>query len=211
MTFAESIRRRVQAMQPLELFSRDSVSKQGESTLAVAQELSRLHASGQLTRARQGIYFRPKKSRFGERYPSEADVIKFLLFRRGKQTGYLTGARLYNRLGLTTQVSGVIEVASHETRRSGEFLGCRVRFVKAYGAINAKEIPLLEILDAVKDLNQIPGASPQEALPLIARMIQKLSEQDQKRLAQLAQSYPPRVSATLGYLSLQVPALKELA
>ena len=77
MTFAESIRRRVQAMQPLELFSRDSVSKQGESTLAVAQELSRLHASGQLTRARQGIYFRPKKSRFGELYkPANASRLE---------------------------------------------------------------------------------------------------------------------------------------
>lgn len=202
MTLAQSIRRRICAKQPLELFSQDLVSKRDESPQAVAQVLSRLYASGLITRARQGVYFRPKKSRYGELGPSEADVIKFLLFTKGKRTGYLTGGRLYNRLGLTTQVSGVIEVASHETRRSGAFLGCRVRFVKAYGEVNEKEIPLLEILDAIKDLNQIPGAPRQEALPLIAQMIQRLCEPDRKRLAHIALNYPPRVSAILDSLQL---------
>ena len=81
-------------------------------------------------------------------------------------------------------------------------MGCRVRFVKAYGEVNEQEIPLLEILDAFKVLNQIPGAPRQEALPLIAQMIQRLCEPDRKRLAHIALNYPPRVSAILDSLQL---------
>jgi hypothetical protein len=211
MSLAQLIRRRVNLKKPLELFSQDFVSQQGDNRLAVAQELSRLHATGQLSRAKQGIYFRPKQSRFGDLYPSEADVIKFLLYKGNKRTGYLTGGRLYNRLGLTTQVSGVIEVASREHRRSGAFLGFRVRYVKAYAEVREKDVPLLELLDAIKDLNQIPE-TPRPALHhLLSNMVQKLPKQDQNRLAQLALGYPPRVCAVLNTIQPNGQALDELA
>lgn len=81
------------------------------------------------------------------------------MFGNRKQIGYVSGLRLYNSLGLTSQVSGVIEIASNEKKRSLKFAGLRIRYVKAYGRVNKDDVSLMQLLDAIKDIYNIPDAS----------------------------------------------------
>jgi len=210
MNLAQAVRRRVDSRSPLELFSPDVVAKRDESHLAIAKELSRLQADGEIIRARKGVYYKPKKSRFGVLKPSESDIIKFLLFEKGKRIGYISGLRLYNRLGLTSQVSGVVEIACKFERRSGEFMGLRVRYIKSYSDVKKDDIQLLEILDAIKDSNRIPDASQIVVIRSLFNLIQNLSPKKQVELAKIAMKYPPRVKAIIGaMIALLNPERKE--
>jgi hypothetical protein len=197
MSIAQQIDRRVKDRAPLELFSPEMMTRKNESNQAVAKALSRMQDQGLIVRARKGVYYRPKSSRFGVIQPSEQDILKFLLFENGRRSGYITGLRLYNKLGLTSQISGVVEIATNEEKRSGNFLRSRVRYVKAYGDVRRDNIELLEILDTIKDSHRIPDASQENVLMTIARLIQDLKSKDQQDLLRLARKYPSRAKVTL--------------
>jgi predicted transcriptional regulator of viral defense system len=78
----------------------------GLPPLAVAAALSRLSKgpNGLLRRVRRGVYYVPKKTRFGESKPELSHVMAHLLRHRGIAYSP-TGTAAYNGLGLTTQVS----------------------------------------------------------------------------------------------------------
>lgn len=198
MSVSESIRKRVQVRKALELFSFDHIAKPNESHVAIAKELSRMHANGIIMRLRNGAYYKPKISRFGKIKPSEKDVLNYLLFNHGKRVGYVSGARLYNSLGLTSQVSGVITIAYNREKRSGKFGGLRIGYVKSYGQIGKDDVYLMQLLDAIKDINKILDTSVRVNLNSIYQLILQLSSEEKKELVQIAQNYPPRVRAVVG-------------
>jgi hypothetical protein len=57
---------------------------------------------------------------------------------------------------------------------------------------------LLELLDALKDFNQIPDLNPESALTLFANKLNLLSNKELNSLITIALKYPPRVRALLG-------------
>lgn len=201
MSISKKIRKRVHSKSPLELFSFDHIVRPSESHSAIAKELSRLSANGSIKRLRNGVYYKPKESRFGEIRPSERNVLKYLLHdEKGKRIGYISGARLYNQLGLSSQISGVITIAGNEDKRSGDFAGLRVRYVKAYGKVGKDDINLMQLLDAIKDVGKILDSKVSESLLTLYKIIQRLSTDKKKELVEISQNYPPRVKAVVGAL-----------
>src|SRR5690606_2983834 len=71
---------------------------------AAAKAMERLIAKDAIKRVSTGVFYKPKKTVFGELKPSEEELLKPYLFERGKRSAYITGTSLYNRLGLTTQI-----------------------------------------------------------------------------------------------------------
>ena len=69
---------------------------------AIDQALSRLARSGKLMRICQGVYMRPKQTRFGECAPSEGKALRSLAALWG-ETIVPSGGSAANCLGLTTQ------------------------------------------------------------------------------------------------------------
>ena len=69
---------------------------------AIDQALSRLARSGKLMRICQGVYMRPKQTRFGECAPSVGKALRFLAALWG-ETIVPSGGSAANCLGLTTQ------------------------------------------------------------------------------------------------------------
>lgn len=198
MNNSKKVRSRVDVMGKLELFSIDDIVKEGDSQLAVMKELSRLYANGEIKRLRKGIYYKPKESRFGELEPAERNILKYLLYDKGKRVGYVSGQRTFNYLGLTSQIPSVITIASDQPRRSSDFAGMRIRYVKAYGNVHRDDIRLLQILDSLKDVDKIFDARVSESLYVLSILISRLSNQEKKSLIEIAKSYPPRVRALVG-------------
>ena len=66
----------------------------------------------------RGIYFKPTKTLFGESTISNKDLIerKFLLDKNNNVNGYITGAKLYNMIGLTTQVPNITDIVTNECK-----------------------------------------------------------------------------------------------
>ncbi|PWJ60366.1 hypothetical protein CLV98_101548 [Dyadobacter jejuensis] len=85
-------------------------------TEAVIKALNRMAVSGRIAKLSKGKYYKPQVTPFGNLLPNQAQVVKDLLENDGKITGYLTGYRIYNQLGLTTQISNTIQIGKKEIR-----------------------------------------------------------------------------------------------
>ena len=80
--------------------------------------LNRLKKEGLIKSDYKGVYYRPEISIFGEVGCSQTRLIqlKYLQDRNGNIKGYITGAKLFNRIGLTTQVPNVTDIVTNECK-----------------------------------------------------------------------------------------------
>lgn len=77
---------------------------------AFYKTLERFCQSGSLVHLTKGLYYKPKKSRFGIVPIREQDIVTHYI---GNQKGLVVGYKLYNEKGLTTQISKQTEVFSN--------------------------------------------------------------------------------------------------
>ncbi len=117
---------------------------------AIIKALNRMAATGKIKKLSKGRYYKPDKTPFGDLEPVEYQVAKDLLEKNGKIIGYITGFSIYNKLGLTTQMSFVIQIRRNETRPSIKRGRYRISFIKQKNTITKENISLLQILDAIR-------------------------------------------------------------
>lgn len=198
MTVAKNISNQIQKLEPGILFSYQDFKVAPNTMEAMAAALSRLASKGVIKRFGRGKYFKPKEGAFGAVPLQENQIIESIIKDNGILTGYLTGSAAYNKMGLTTQMSNEYTIATYEFRKPYQKGRIKARFVKAYCDITESNIPLLQLLDAFKDIRSIPGTETNNALELLKLKVEKLSLSEQKKLAQLALNYPPATRALLG-------------
>ena len=165
---------------------------------AIIKALNRLAASGKISKLSKGKYYKPEKTAFGALQPEQYQVVKDLLEKNGKPIGYLTGYSIYNQMGLTTQVSNVIQIGSNEIRSAfvrGRF---KITFIKQKNNITKENIPLLRILDAIRYIKKIPDSTIEYACKRLMAILKGLNEKEVKTIVRLAQKYPPSTRALLG-------------
>jgi hypothetical protein len=165
---------------------------------AAAKAVSRMVKSGLLERASAGLFYKPKKTVFGELKPQEEQLIRPYLYEKGRRVAYITGTSLYNQMGLTTQVPAVIQVASQSKRIRVTVGNVRIKAVKSYIEVNEDNYQLLELLDAIKDFKQIPDLEMANGLKILRKKLVSLSPQTLKQLVSIALNYPPRTRAMTG-------------
>ena len=167
--------------------------------LAVAAALSRLNKTGELRRVRRGLYHRPRTTAFGASSP-DPDAVADAAMRRVGVKPLAAGVAQYNRLGLTTQVSGA-EIVRASTRpmrpappARGLRMRTRVRPLHRQPDIHPEE---RAALDALREVRSIPDADPATVLNRL-KMLLSTGRLDYGRLARYALAEPPRVRALLG-------------
>lgn len=165
---------------------------------AVIKALNRMVSAGKLAKLAKGKYYKPEQTPFGTLSPDVSEVVKDLLEADGKTIGYLTGLSIYNKLGLTTQVSNVIQIGRNDIRSSFQRERYTIMFVKQKNTITKDNIPLLQILDSIRYIKKIPDTSIESALRRLTAVIKGYSEKDISRMARLALKYPPSTRALLG-------------
>jgi hypothetical protein len=165
----------------------------------LAATLSRLAKSGELTRVRRGVYYRPGKTIFGSLNPDPGKLTDAVLRARG-EPAIASGIGAYNRFGLTTQVSGVVSRATlnriPENSVPGVRLFAAIRPLDKQKGIRSEE---RIALDALRDITRIPDAHPAAVVRRIGTLI-RTGDLDFLRLARYARAEPPRVRALLGAL-----------
>ncbi len=166
--------------------------------------LSRLSSEGAIVRLAKGKYYKPEESRFGRLRPRESAVVEAMTTRNGKKFGYLTGLSVYNRLGLSSQVSNVLEIATCKQLPSRDIEGYKIKYQIRNLPIKGIDIPLLQLLDAVKDIKRIPDASPNDVLKVLMKRVRDLSAKERSRLVSLASYYNPATRALVGAVLEQI-------
>lgn len=165
---------------------------------AIIKALNRMAASGKINKLSKGKYYKPEKTAFGELAPPQYQVVKDLLEEDGKIIGYLTGYSIYNRLGLTTQVSNLIQVGSNKVRPALKRERYTISFIRQQNTITKENIPLLQLLDALRYIKKIPDTTLSSACRRLLVLVGKLSEGEEKSMVRLSQKYPPATRALLG-------------
>lgn len=106
----------------------------------------------------RGVYFKPTKTLFGETTISNKDLIekKFLKDKDGKVNGYIVGAKLYNMIGLTTQVPNVTDIVTNECKYHKIFYdNLRVNILKPKMTIDDENYLYLQLLDVIENKDSI--------------------------------------------------------
>jgi len=165
---------------------------------AVIKSLNRMVKSGKLRKLSKGKYYKPKKTEFGELNPNIYQVVKDLIEKDGKMIGYLTGYSVYNKLGLTTQVSNVIQIGVESEKKPLTRGMYKIRFIKQPNRISKENIPFLQILDAIRYIKDIPGTTVDKACKQLSLVIKKMKPNELNRLKKLALNYNASTRALTG-------------
>lgn len=167
---------------------------------AVIKALNRMVVSGKIAKLSKGKYYKPESTPFGNLQPNQAQVVKDLLDEDGKIIGYLTGYSIYNKLGLTTQVSNTIQIGKNQIRPNFKRERYTIAFVKQKNTITKENIPLLQLLDAIRYIKKIPDASVESSCKRFLVIIKNFTDKEINTLVRLVLKYPPATRALLGVL-----------
>lgn len=102
MCIASDISQKVSKSHDGDVFFVSDFAKSGNDVF-ISRLLSEMTDDGQLERLSNGIYFKPKRTRFGVVKPTIEQVVKAIA-RRDKAQVMPTGATAENMLGLSTQI-----------------------------------------------------------------------------------------------------------
>ena len=162
-SFRKEILGQIERIDTGRIFTFRDLSFEMEKTANVAVLLSEQSRKGVLVRVEKGAYYRPKKSVLGlGKLPVYQDEqFRYLT---EKLNGYITGAYVYNKMGLTEQVATTITIATPNPVRRFRFKNLDIECVKAYSMDYPDEslVPYLRLLDAIKDMKRIPGTTGQD-------------------------------------------------
>lgn len=167
---------------------------------AVIKSLNRLTKIGKITKLSKGKYYKPEKTDFGNLVPNQYQIVKDLIERNGKTIGYITGLGIYNQLGLTTQVSNTIQIGCNQIRPNFKREIFTISYIRQKNIINIKNIPLLQILDAIRFIKKIPDTTIEQSVKRLLSLLKELSELEKLNLVRLALKYNPATRALLGAL-----------
>jgi hypothetical protein len=167
---------------------------------AVIKALNRMVEAGEIARLSKGRYYKPENTRFGALAPVQEQVVKDLLEEDRKTLGYLTGYSIYNKLGLTTQLSNTIQIGKNEVRPAFKRERYKIAFIRQKNTITKENIPLLQLLDAIRYIKKIPDSSTAMVCRRLLAIIKSLSDKDKTVMVRLALKYPPATRALLGAL-----------
>lgn len=164
----------------------------------VIKALNRMVSSGKIEKLAKGKYYKPEKTPFGNLGPSQYQVVKDLLQKDGRTVGYLTGSSIYNQLGLTSQVSNTIQIGKNEVRPSFKRGRYTITFLRQKNTITQENIPLLQLLDALKNIKKVPDTTINLACRRLLALVGEVPSSDERTLVRLAQKYNPATRSLLG-------------
>ncbi len=165
---------------------------------AIIKNLNRMALSGKIFKLSKGRFYKAEPTPFGNLLPDQYQIVKDLLEKNGKPIGYITGLGIYNQLGLTSQVSNVIQIGKNEVRPSLQRDRYKITFIKQKNKITKENIPLLRILDSIRYIKQIPDANIAGSCNRLLAIVNELSTGTRSTLTKLALKYPPATRALLG-------------
>ena len=132
-SFRKEILQQIEQIDVGRIFTFRDLSFPNDKLANVAVFLSEQSKKGILMRVEKGAYFRPRKSALGL---GTLPVYQDEQFRyiTQKLDGYITGAYIYNKMGLTEQVAKTITEANHKPVRTIRIKKLDLKSEKNYNA-----------------------------------------------------------------------------
>lgn len=171
---------------------------------AIIKQLNRMVVSGKINKISKGKYYKAEITVFGNLLPQQQQVLKDLLEKDGKYIAYITGNSYYNAIGLTNQVNNTISIAKNKIRPAIQRGRFKIVFVKQENIITKTNIPLLRLLDAIRNIKKIPDAQINITCLQLMKLVEKLNNKQLNLIQKLAIKYNPATRALLGAIIEQI-------
>jgi hypothetical protein len=198
MNLSLQIRNKIDSLPAGKTFGYADLGIPKDKYQTAAKTLERLQTKGVIKKISKGIFYKPEQSVFGEIKPDYSEQLRPYLFENGKRIAYETGGSLYNKMGLTTQVSFRIKIASRSKRIAINRGAIKADAVKSYAEVTDYNYDLLGFLDAIKDIKNISDCTASKAVKIVSGKISDLTNKQIADLVKYALLYPPRVKALVG-------------
>lgn len=117
------------------------------------KSIERMLRNGELEKVAKGVYCRPKITKFGKVSAGEENILNYYIGKE-KPTGVVVGYRLYNKYGITTQVSKTIKIYSNILDEERKIIK-NIEIKKINLSINSKIKRAIEQLEILENQNQI--------------------------------------------------------
>ena len=214
MSIAAAVNQAVDQAPIGQIFGYEMFPQFREAPGAVVQAVTRCVANQRLKRVAKGRFYKPARGVLGDVAIGDGERLRDLLYRDGRRCGYITGPALYNRLGLTTQMPKTVTIAVNRASQTRDFGTIRVKLLSRRAPISDSTVPLLEILDVLRDARKVPDANVGRVIQAMMQRLTELTPAEQEELQGLALNYySPGTVALLGMLLTRcggdvVPALK---
>lgn len=196
MSTFQNVREKIRKLPPGAVITLDDFKGLNAPRSALAVALSRLTREGTVNRLRRGFYLKPKDSRFGSLPPNSGAMIAAIGL-QGKKS-YISGLSAFNKLGLTTQVPNIISLKGGVTNSSFKAGGTRIEVKAGRSPKAPRDIPLLVLLDSLREIKSIPDSNVDESVKILKKKISELDKNQKVRLVSLALADKPKVRALLG-------------
>lgn len=113
--------------------------------------LSRMSESNELIRLSKGLYYIPKKTRFGLVSVNENNIIEYYA---NENVGIVVGYRMYNKYMLTTQISKKVEIFSNNLNQENRNV-LNVHISKVDIKFDEDTKKMIELLDVLENYHKI--------------------------------------------------------
>jgi len=189
MSIAATVKQTIERIPPGRIFGYEVFDDYQTAPDAVVRAVGRCVDEQQLKRLSKGRFYAPKLGVLGPMTVSDDELLRDVLFRRGKRCGYITGPALYNRLGLTAQIPKTVMVAANRAAQTKDFGTIRIKYTPRRAPISESNVPLLELLDVLRDAKKVPDAKVDSVVNAIASRFGDLAPSELRKLQKLAVEY----------------------
>ena len=201
MSIAASVNRIIDRVPAGRIFGYEVFPQYRESPGAVVRAVNRGVETRRLERIEKGRFYKPRNGKIGSVPVSDEERLHDALYRNGRRVGYVTGPALYNRLGLTTQMPKTVAIAVNRATQTKDLGTVRIKLLSRRAPISDSTVPLLEILDILRDARKVPDASVERVIWEMTKRLTELKPTELKKLQRFALGYyNPATRALLGML-----------
>lgn len=121
--------------------------------------LNRMNKEGIIETAYKGIYYIPVENIFGKMLLGNRQIIqyKYIVDKKGNIKGYITGAKLFNNIHLTTQVPNIIDIATNECKNFNKYENKNLNVIirKPKIEVNNNNYKYLQLFDLIENKDNI--------------------------------------------------------
>jgi len=199
-TIANTVKTQINAFKEGYVFSYMDIEGSSKNREAIIKTLNRLVEKGVIDKLAKGKFYKPTKSEYGRLGPDVNETVKDLLENKDEVIGYLTGFSLFNKYGLTTQISNTIQIGRNTFKPPIKRGIYTIQFVLQKNVITKENVKVLQVLDCLKMLKGIPDTTKNNSLSLFGSIIRKYNKADRELLIQLSMKYPASTRALLGII-----------
>ena len=189
MSITAAVNRTIDQMPSGRIFGYEVFLQYRKAPGAVVRAVNRGVENRRLKRVAKGRFYRPRTGVLGDVPLSDEERLRDALYRNGRRTGYITGPALYNRLGLTTQIPKTITIAVNRATQTKDFGTIRIKLLSRRAPISDSTVPLLEILDILRDARKVPDANVGRVIQTMAKRLMDLTPAERNKLQRLALNY----------------------